>query len=80
MKVPLQAVTAILLVGSATSALCQQPDNSTQTAQEWRAKAVASKCITYDPNDWQYYPLNFQGSEAQVQAQPNGTGRLRPKC
>jgi hypothetical protein len=83
MKTQLQGVIAVLLLASALPALCQQTDQTTQTtesAQQWRAKATASKCITYDPNDWQYYPLNFQAADARTQAQPNGTDRVRPKC
>lgn len=80
MKAYLQAAAALLLIGSATPGLCQQADNSTQSAPQWRANAKVSKCITYDPNDWQYYPLNFQATDTSNQPQPNGTDRVRPKC
>lgn len=80
MKLQLQALTAALLIGSATSALCQQSNNAAQTAEQWRAKAATSQCITYDPNDWQYYPQNFQNPGLLTQSQPNGTNRVRQKC
>ncbi|SMG58075.1 hypothetical protein [Paraburkholderia susongensis] len=80
MKIYLPTVTAVLLIGSATSALCQPLDNTPQTAQQWRQKVVSSTCITYDPNDWQSYPLNFQDANSVHQAQPGGIDRLRPRC
>lgn len=80
MKTQLQGSIAVLLLACATPALCQQNEPAAQTAQQWRAKVIATRCVSYDPNDWQYYPLNFKAADAQTQAQPNGTDRQRPKC
>ncbi|MGB8416951.1 hypothetical protein [Paraburkholderia sp.] len=80
MKLRLQALTAAVLIGSATSALSQQSNNAAQPVEQWRAKAATSQCITYDANDWQYYPQNFQNPDLHTQSQPNGTNRVRPKC